>query len=78
MPARAARAQLASTVARGVVLLAGAARTAKPVRPAHAPDSLGALRLGAKATQKFRGRHAGLDLDLVAGHLGFRHQESSD
>ncbi len=60
--------QLAGTVTDNVVLHAGATRAAKPIRPARAPNRLGTLRFGAKVGQKLRNRHAGLELDLVAGH----------
>jgi hypothetical protein len=60
--------QLAGTVADNVVLHAGATRAAKPIRLKQAPNLLGTLRFRAKVGQKLRIRHAGLELDLVAGH----------
>jgi hypothetical protein len=66
--ARTALEQLAGTVTDNVVLHAGATRAAKPIRPTRAPNRIGTLRFGAKVGQKLRNRHAGLELDLVAGH----------
>lgn len=68
MPARPALKQLAGAVTHHVVMVTGAARAAEAIGPARAVDRLGALRLGAEAAQKFRNRHAALELDLVAGH----------
>ncbi len=68
MPTRTALEQLAGTVTHDVAQRAGTTRTTKPARPARAPNRLSTLRFGTEVGQKLRGRHAGLELDLVAGH----------
>ena len=68
MPATIALEELASPVADHIVITAGAARAAKPLRPTRSLDRLSALRLGAKAAKEFRDRHAVLELNLVEGH----------
>jgi hypothetical protein len=60
----------AGTVTDHLVLCAGAARAAKPVGPARAPNRLGALRFGAVEGQELRNQRAGLALDLVVEHQG--------
>ena len=68
MPTAIALEELTDTVADHIVITAGAARTAKSLRPARGLDRFGALCLGAKATKEFRNRHAVLELNLVEGH----------
>ncbi len=46
------------------------ARAAEALGPTHALDRLSALRFGAEVAQEFGDRHAGLELDLAAGHRG--------
>ena len=68
MPTAIALEELAGAVADHIVITAGAARTAKSIRPARGLDRFGALCLSAESTKEFRNRHAVLELDLVEGH----------
>lgn len=68
MPAIVALKQLAHAVADDAVLRAGATRAAEPIGSARALERLGALRFGAKVAREFRGRHAGLEPNRLAGH----------
>ncbi len=67
----AALVELAGALHRKIALRDGAPRTAKPVRPAHSPEHLGALRFGAEVVQKLRNRLTVLVLNLVAGNKMF-------
>lgn len=63
MPATIALQELARPVADHEVITACAAQAAKPFRPAHGFD-----RLGAKAAKEFRNRNAALEPDMVEGY----------
>jgi hypothetical protein len=70
MPAADALEQLASALADEVVSRVVAARAAEALGPTCPLQSFDALRLCAELTQGFGDRHAGLELNLLAGHRG--------
>ena len=70
VPAADALEELSGALADEVVPGAVAAPAAEPVRPARTLQCFHTLRFGAKVTQELGDRHAGLELDLVAGHRG--------
>ncbi len=62
--------QLEGALADEVVPPVVASRAAEALGLARTLQDFGALLFGAKVTREFRDRHAGLELDLVAGHRG--------
>jgi hypothetical protein len=59
--------QLASTLADHVMIGTVAAWAAKAIGPPPGLDRLGALGLAAEVAEELRGRHALLELNVVAG-----------
>ncbi len=62
--------QLAGPLTHKLVPRVVAARAAKALGPTRALLSFGALLFSAEMPQEFGDRHAGLELDFVAGHRG--------
>lgn len=57
--------ELASPVADHVVIVPGAVRTAKSLRPVHGLDRFVAPRFGTRVAKEFRNLHSVLELNLV-------------
>jgi hypothetical protein len=70
MPAADALEHLAGALADEVMPRVVTARAAVALGPTRPLQRFGALLFGAEVTQEFGNRHAGLGLDLVAGHRG--------